>query len=109
MSELATLYELASCDGCRRARRRLDASGVAYRRHDLRRDGLDEATVDRWLSRVDWTRLINRKSTTWRQLPESEKHSLDLQRAKQLLLAYPTLVPRPVLECGDELYPGWRE
>jgi arsenate reductase len=97
MSKL-TFHGIASCDSCRKARKWLDAHGVVYRVHDLREDGLDIQTLERWSDRVDWQELLNTKSLTWRRLPEVDRANVTRDRAFALMLDHPTLVKRPVLE-----------
>jgi hypothetical protein len=63
-----TLYGLPNCDTVRRARAWLDERGVAYRFHDLGRQGVPEAELDRWLQAPGWEALVNRRGTTWRRL-----------------------------------------
>ncbi len=106
---MITLYGLSNCDTCRKARRWFEARGLAITVHDLRGDGLDRATVNMWLQAVGWETLLNRRSTTWRQLPASERDPLDQARAVELLLAHPTLVKRPVVISADTVLVGFDE
>ncbi|WP_110686230.1 ArsC family reductase [Salinicola aestuarinus] len=101
-----TLYGIKNCDSCRKARRLLDARNVDFDYHDLRDDGLDAATLDAFLARVDWQTLLNTRSTTWRQLDAADKHPLDSDRARELMLAHPTLIKRPLLSRDDALIVG---
>lgn len=93
-----TLYGIASCDACRNARRWLDQHGVAYRFHDLRADGLEVQMLERWASRLDWHKLVNTRSITFRRLPEVDRENMTWTRALATMLDHPTLVRRPVLE-----------
>ncbi|MGQ7243103.1 ArsC family reductase [Salinicola sp. V024] len=93
-----TVYGIKTCDTCRKARRHLDALGVPYRFHDLREDGLDPRQLDAFLAGADWQTLLNTRSTTWRQLDPADKQPLDAERARELMLAHPTLIKRPILQ-----------
>lgn len=53
--------------------------------------------------------VLNKRSTTWRQLDDEEKENLDANSARELLLAHPTLLKRPLLENGDEILVGFRD
>src|SRR5262245_21921510 len=44
-----TIHGIPSCDTVRKARTWLDGHGIAYRFHDFRADGLDEARLEFWL------------------------------------------------------------
>lgn len=97
-SNVLTVYGLASCDSCRKARQWLEQRDIAYRFHDLRADGLDVQTLERWASRLDWRKLLNKQSLTWRKLPEVDRSDINWNRALASMLDHPTLVKRPVTE-----------
>lgn len=103
----ATLYGLKNCDSCRRARQWLEAHGITPRLHDVRADGLDASRLERWVQALGWERLLNRRSTTWRQLGDARPETLDAESAARLILEHPTLLRRPVLESGARLLVGF--
>ncbi|MEQ8355442.1 MAG: arsenate reductase [Kiloniellaceae bacterium] len=104
---MIVVYGLKSCDSCRKAVKLLQAGGQSYRFHDLRDDGLPEGRLAQWLERLGWERLLNRRSTTWRELRETEKSNLDAPGAARLLAENPTLIKRPVVEAGERLLVGF--
>jgi arsenate reductase len=93
-----TLYGIGTCDTVRKARRWLDGHGVSYRFHDFRRDGIETAKVRAWVRARGWESVINRRGTTWRQLPAATRDAIDAERAVSLAVEHPALVKRPVLE-----------
>lgn len=99
---MIVIYGLKSCDSCRKALAIVAAGRARHRFHDLRAGGLPAATLARWLDRVGWETLLNRRSTTWRALPAAEKDGLDAAAAARLLARHPTLVKRPVVELEEE-------
>lgn len=102
-----TLYGLKTCDTCRKAAAFLKARGCPPQFHDLRADGLSEDMLDRWIGGVGWEALLNRRSTTWRALPDGAKEGLDPAGARRLLLDNPTLIKRPVIALGGLLLVGF--
>jgi arsenate reductase len=56
---------------------------------------------------LDWTKLLNRSSTSWRQLSAEQQSDLTQEKAMQLMLETPTLIKRPVLDVGDKLILGF--
>ncbi|REC94072.1 ArsC/Spx/MgsR family protein [Kushneria indalinina] len=103
------LYGLSNCDRCRRARRRLEASDQDVKMIDLRHladQGELEETLQHFLAYVDWSTLLNRRSTTWRGLDDAERGDLDQTRAMALFKAYPSLIQRPVLDTGAQVLVG---
>jgi len=104
------VFGIENCDQVRRARQWLRAQGVDARFHDFRRDGLDRAMLERWLSHVPWDSLLNRRGLTWRRLAvEQRQQVVDQASAVDVMLAEPTLVKRPVLETGERLLIGFSE
>ncbi|MEX0350223.1 MAG: ArsC/Spx/MgsR family protein [Paracoccaceae bacterium] len=92
------LYGLKTCDTCRKALKSLPEIEFV----DVREDGISEAVLSRALADFG-TALVNNRSTTWRQLDAAEREKPPLE----LLQTYPTLMKRPLIERGDDLYLGW--
>ena len=106
----AQLFGIENCDQCRKARQWLRARGVSVQFHDLRRDGLTIQMLERWLTRVPWDSLLNRRGQSWRKLEESQRRKVgDRDSLIELLLAEPLLVKVPVLEASDRLLIGFSE
>ena len=95
---MLTVYGIKSCDTCRRARKFLTDNSIDFVFHEVREDGLDIQMLERWSTRIEWERLLNRKSLTWRKLPEDARTGLGKDKAFALMLDQPTLLKRPVLE-----------
>lgn len=101
-----TLYGIPNCDTVKKARQWLDARGVTYRFHDLRADGLDAGRIQHWLAEAGSEVLVNRRSTTWKQLDETARQAATAGDTA-VLIAHPTLIKRPVLEAADRLAVGF--
>ncbi|MFZ9610241.1 MAG: ArsC family reductase [Methylococcales bacterium] len=103
-----TLYGIKNCDTVKKARQWLDQNNIAYRFHDFRSDGLSLAQLNDFAARVDWNRLLNRNSTSWRQLSVEHQSELTSEKAIALMVTNPTLIKRPVLDTGDKLIIGFK-
>ena len=108
MASKITLHGIKNCDSCRKARQWLDEHKIEYHFNDVREDGISIQMLERWGGRIDWLKLLNKKSTTWRQLPDDEKDDLDKSRALAMILKHPTLLKRPLLECDQFIAVGFR-
>lgn len=106
---MPTLFGIKNCDSVKKARKWLDSNSVDYVFHDFRVDGLDESMVNRWLAHSDWNTLLNRRSTSWKQLSETQRESVTENTVAQLLVEVPTLVKRPVLEHDKGVLIGFKE
>jgi hypothetical protein len=37
--------------------------------------------LERWSARIDWEKLLNRRSISWRKIPEVDRNDMDRDRA----------------------------
>ncbi|MDI9332585.1 MAG: arsenate reductase [Alphaproteobacteria bacterium] len=101
------VFGIPNCSSVKKARAWLEDRGQAYNFHDFKNEGLSESQLDHWLAQVDWTVLLNRKSTTWRGLPpERQQAVIDSASARAAMLDFPSLVKRPVLDVGGQVLVG---
>ncbi len=91
------IYGLKNCDNCRKARKALDA-----RLQDIRDEPLSREQLEHFFA-IFGTKLLNTRSTTWRNLDETQRASEPVA----LLQEHPTLMKRPLIERGEELFLGW--
>ena len=102
-----TVYGIKNCDTVKKARKWLDDNGHNYTFHDVRADGLDKAEVARWVTAAGVDVVVNKRSTTWKQLDDDIKANLSATTAVDLLFTNPTLIKRPVLTHHDSLLVGF--
>ncbi len=92
------LYGLPSCDTCRKARNWLDRFGMAYTFIDYRASPVPAATLKDWSRQLGgWEKLVNKSSTTWRNLLPQRKNPGSDPEWTLLLKEYPALIRRPVV------------
>ncbi len=104
---MVTLYGIKNCDTVKKARSWLEQHAVAYRFHDYRIDGITHEQLLYFAARVDWQLLLNRSSTSWRQLTSAQQSELTQAKALELMLALPTLIKRPILVTDDHVIIGF--
>ena len=102
-----TLYGLKNCDTCRKAMRELDSTGHDVVLVDIRAEADLKTKVPQWLKALGPDELVNKRSTTWRSLSTHEKSQVEQGKAEALLIGNPTLIKRPVIETGANVYVGW--
>jgi arsenate reductase len=106
---LITLYGIKNCDTVKKARRWLDQHNIDYSFHDFRGDGLSEVQAKQWLESLGWELLINRRSTSWKQLNPEQRETMDRQSALAAILQQPTLIKRPLLDTGTCRHVGFTD
>ena len=101
-----TLYGLKNCDTCRKVLKVIEDDGHNVALIDVREDGMDPGLLTGLLAKHGDDALLNRKSTTWRELSDEQKK----QKSYTLLSQYPALMKRPVLVIDDGIsFVGWSE
>ncbi|MDQ6436062.1 ArsC family reductase [Mesorhizobium sp. LHD-90] len=103
-----TIYGIKTCDTMKKAWTWLDGHGRKYRFHDYRAEGLDEKTLRGWVKKLGWEKLLNKSSTTFRELPDADKAGLDEAKSVSLMLRHPTMIKRPVLDIDGKLTVGFK-
>ncbi len=103
------LYGIKNCDTVKKARKWLEQHGLPYDFHDYRSDGLDMDLLNLFEQQFGWEKMLNKRSTSWRQLSAAEKTGLDKNKALQLMLETPTLIKRPVLNSTGHWLIGFNE
>ena len=53
--------------------------------------------------------MLNRKSLTWRKIPEVDRSGMTKEKAFALMIEQPTLLKRPVLESPQFMAVGFSE
>ncbi|PJI91202.1 arsenate reductase-like glutaredoxin family protein [Yoonia maricola] len=96
-------FGLKSCDTCRKALKALSAAGHEPTVIDVRADGVSDSDLATIITQFG-DAALNRASTTWRGLSDTEKAS----DPAALLAAHPTLMKRPVIEVDGDWTIGWK-
>ncbi|MCG9746381.1 MULTISPECIES: ArsC family reductase [Shewanella] len=107
-NQILTLYGIKNCDTVKKALKWLDANQQAVTFHDFRVDGLTEEHLNAWVEQVGWESLFNKRSTSFRNLSDDEKADIGKDKAIALMLAYPTLIKRPVLDHQGQVSVGFK-
>lgn len=101
------LYGIPNCDTVKKARTWLERRGTDYAFHDYKKEGADPSKLAAWSDAVGWEALLNRRGTTFRGLSEADRADIDRAKALRLMAASPSLIKRPVVECGGGVLVGF--
>jgi arsenate reductase len=93
------VYGIKNCDTVKKARAWLESKKIDYHFHDYRVDGVTENQFKQW----------NKRSTTWKELDDKTKETLNEKNAVKVFLEHPTLIKRPLLDNGKVRYVGFKE
>lgn len=102
------MYGIKNCDTVSKARKWLEAKGVAYDFHDYKAAGVDRPRLQAWVDEFGWETVLNRAGTTFRKLPEADRQDIDAAKAIDLMLAQPSMIKRPILDLGGKRLVGFK-
>jgi Spx/MgsR family transcriptional regulator len=102
------MYGIPNCDTIKKAKRWLDAQGIDYTFYDYKKQPVTTDLVESFFSQLDWAQVVNKRGTTYRQLDEATKQSLDANSAVNLLIDNPSMIKRPVLSIEGQLTLGFK-
>ena len=105
MSSANKIYGIKNCDNVKKALKYLSINNIAYEFIDFRVDPISKNELQKMIEKVGFEVLINKRSTTYRTLTESEKDNVDFK----LILKYPTLIKRPVMIRDEKIMVGFSE
>ena len=105
---MITVYGIPNCDTVKRSRAWFADHSIAYTFHDFKSKGVPEKELDRWIEKVGWELLVNKKGTTWRKVaPKAQAAVTDAKSARALMLREPSVIKRPVVVSGDTITVGF--
>ena len=101
------VFGIRNCDTMKKAMTWLTENGIAYEFIDYKKAGVAEAHLPDWAARAGWQKLLNTRGLMWKKLSEAERADVDEAKALQLMVQYPALIKRPVLDTGSRLIVGF--
>lgn len=107
--DMAVVYGIGNCDTCQAARHWLDNQQIAYRFHNFDTLGVDKEMLNAWISEHGWEALLNKRSKTWRALPEEVREAVNPASASSLMLAHPKIIRRPLIDFGEHSLIGFND
>ncbi|ENM5785074.1 ArsC family reductase [Vibrio metoecus] len=103
------LYGIPNCDTIKKARKWLEQEGVPYQFHDYRKDGITPELVTGFCDQLGWEQVLNKRGTTYSQLSDEQKATLNAENAVALLVEQPAMIKRPILQRQDTLHLGFSD
>lgn len=103
----AKVYGIPNCGSVKKAIASLKQNDIEVVFHDFKKHGVPAQLLDEWIAAFGLDKVINRKGTTWRGLDENlQGKAKSNEGAKALLLEYPSIIKRPVVELQGQLTIG---
>jgi len=99
------IYGIKNCDTVKKALKYLSSNEIDFDFIDFRVNPISKNEFQNMIEKVGLEVLINKRSTTYRLLTDSEKDNVNFE----LILKYPTLIKRPVMIQDSKILVGFSE
>lgn len=106
---MTTLYGIKNCDTVKKAQKWLNNNNIDYTFYDLRIDGLTDDLLNSFVKSSNWQQLLNKRSTSYRNLPDEIKNNLTEENMFASVMEQPTLLKRPLLLVNQQLHIGFND
>jgi arsenate reductase len=106
---MTILYGIKNCDSVKKAKQWLEQQNISYQFHDFRSDGLSPQLLQEFIKSADLTQLLNKRSTSFRNLTDEIKNNLTDDVMTEIILAQPTLIKRPLLKHNQAFLVGFKD
>ncbi len=104
---MITLYGIKNCDTVRKASKWLTQQGIEFELYDFKQQSLTPQLLNEFVEKSNWSLLLNKRSTSFRNLPDEIKNNLTNEVIFEAVLEQPTLLKRPLLPLNGELNLGF--
>jgi len=115
MTKKITLYGINNCDTVKKSLKWLTTNNIEHTFYDFKKQPLTKELLALFVKLNDWNTLLNKRSTTYRNLSDEIKNNLTDEIAFKQVLAQPTLLKRPLLliqsnsgNSRQQLYLGFK-
>ena len=104
------IYGIPNCDTTQKAMAWLQKNNIAFSFHDYKLQGISKDKLAAWCSKKGWETVFNKRSTTWRELPEAEQNKVNNQEAAiKVMLVNTSIIKRPIVEYSNTIITGFKE
>ena len=104
---MTTLYGISNCDTCRKAKKWFNENRITFDFFDFRKKQITQNKIETWIDKIGLDKLINRRGTTWRNLPDELRDQVSKPKNVDVLLQSPTLMKRPIIEIDGHFLVGF--
>lgn len=98
------VYGIKNCNTVKAALAWLTEKKVVYEFHDYKKLGVTTTKLSNWCKQVGWESLVNKRGTTWRQLPEADQTKvINEKSAIALMVEKTSVIKRPLIEKNGKV------
>ena len=107
---MVKVYGIPNCDIIKKTLDWYKKKNIRVNFFDYKTKGVPEEKLIQWCKKEGWELLLNKKSTTWRNLPPEVQVKVTNDKAAiQLMTTHASIIKRPVIEINDKLIIGFNK
>lgn len=104
------VYGIPNCDTVKKAIDFLKKNKIDFEFHNYKKDSITAAKLKEWCKQKGWEMLLNKRSSTWKNIMAADNGTVDNEaEAVKIMLAYTSIIKRPVIEYNDTIIVGFNE
>ncbi len=105
-----TVYGIPNCDTIKKTLAWFKQHKINIEFQDYKRSGIGKEKLTGWCKKAGWELLLNKKSTTWRNLSApAQAKIINQSSAIKLMIENTSIIKRPVIEFRDKIFIGFDE
>jgi len=104
------VYGLPNCDATKFLIKRLNVEKTLFRFVNLKENVPSQKMIVSWISNLGAEKVLNKQSTTWRNLPEAQRNLANTPEfLSKILQEHPLLIKRPLIYKDGKYFTGIKE
>ena len=105
---MTQVYGIPNCDTVKKALAWLKENDIEFEFHNFKKEGITSAKIKEWLKTTSLEKMLNKKSTAFKNLSEEDKKSTSIKDAAiKLMEGNTNLIKRPVMEINGTILNGF--
>ena len=107
---MVKLYGIPNCDTVKKALTYFKDKGIPVSFHNFKTDGISAEKLEEWFSATGINKVVNKASTTYKDLDESLKQALESPpSAIPIIQEHTSIIKRPVVEAHGKTLLGFKK
>ena len=95
------VYGIPNCNTVKKAIDWMKNNSIEFEFHDYKKKGVTQAKLKEWSKHFGWENILNKKGTTWSQLPKEDQANINTEKkAIDYLIENTSAIRRPIIEAN---------
>lgn len=100
MKKEIQVYGIKNCSSVKKALFFLDDKELKYDFFDYKKQEASTELLNEFCENLDWQKVLNKRSQTWRKLDDEQKKDLTLDKAIKIMRENTSIIKRPLVKIS---------